>query len=517
MTSNIFGDYQILVYAGCGGCGQVYVAKNNNEIINKKAYILKGLKGNYLTLINIIHLQKEIDNIVKLNENPRCEYIPILYAYDKNNFPIPIQEKKTEENNNNIINNEVINQNNFIENIKKSRPYYVMDYFSRGNLSDYIDTANGFQERHARLIFKKILKGIKFCHERGLCHLDIKPKNVVLNKEFTPIIIDFGLSEKFTDENGKIIPLKKGKGTKMFACPEMWEKKPYNGIKADIFSLGVFLFNLVTKKFPFKHNSKINDNLYSLIHQNTKESIQAYWDNIEALNNFKPSDNFKKLYLQMVAYDPENRPENIEVILKSEWMLELNDLTTLEQEVRNKFEEIYEIIQATNKEIRLANHIEASGFNTKAVSNKNNKKGKTAKKISNDRININHYITINGDLDEEEFMTSLIKDIKDEFDITQISINNLDEYENLKFELCFYDSEERDDDKFVNEEEEKEEEEDENNDDTKSAMDIELFQYEKGKYLLEFLRTKGEIHDYNKHFMEITKIIEEKTLKFNFL
>ena len=120
-------------------------------------------------------------------------------------------------------------------------------------------------------------------------------------------------------------------------------------------------------------------------------------------------------------------------------------------------------------------------------------------------------------MDEEEFMTSLIKDIKDEFDITQISINNLDEYENLKFELCFYDSEERDDDKFVNEEEEKEEEEDENNDDTKSAMDIELFQYEKGKYLLEFLRTKGEIHDYNKHFMEITKIIEEKTLKFNFL
>ena len=48
------------------------------------------------------------------------------------------KKKKTEENNNNIINNDVINQNNFIENIKKSRPYYVIDYFSRGNLSDYI-------------------------------------------------------------------------------------------------------------------------------------------------------------------------------------------------------------------------------------------------------------------------------------------------------------------------------------------------------------------------------------------
>ena len=40
----------------------------------------------------------------------------------------------------------------------------------------------------------------------------------------------------------------------------------------------------------------------------------------------------------MVDYDPENRPENIEAILQSEWMMEFNDLTILEQEVRNKFQ-----------------------------------------------------------------------------------------------------------------------------------------------------------------------------------
>jgi hypothetical protein len=277
--------------------------------------------------------------------------------------------------------------------------------------------------------------------------------------------------------------------------------------------LGVFLFYLVTKQCPFKLNSKNTDSLYSLIQQNTKESIKAYWDRVESLINIDLSDNFKKLYLQMVAYEPDKRPENIEAILKSEWMLELKDLEILEKEVKNKFEEIYENIQATNKEIRLANHIENLGYKTRSITDKNIKKGKTAKKIPKDRININHYIIINGEMDEEEFIHSLIDNIKNEFDITQISINNLDEYEHLKFELCFYDSEERDEDKFVNEEEEKEEE-DEDNDDTKCAMEIELFQYEKGKYLLEFLRTKGEIHEYNKHFSEITKIIEEKTLKF---
>ena len=43
-------------------------------------------------------------------------------------------------------------------------------------------------------------------------------------------------------------------------------------------------------------------------------------------------------------------------------------------------------------------------------------------------------------------------------------------------------------------------------------MEIELFQYENGKYLLEFLRTKGEIPDYYKKFLDIKKIIEEKIL-----
>ena len=58
-------------YPGSGGCGQVYVAENVNEIINKKAYILKALRGNFLKVKNVIHLQIESDALVKLNENPR--------------------------------------------------------------------------------------------------------------------------------------------------------------------------------------------------------------------------------------------------------------------------------------------------------------------------------------------------------------------------------------------------------------------------------------------------------------
>ena len=105
-------------------------------------------------------------------------------------------------------------------------------------------------------------------------------------------------------------------------------------------------------------------------------------------------------------------------------------------------------------------------------------------------------------------MKSLIEDIKSEFDITQISIRDVEEYEYLKLELSFYDSEENSEDKFVSNEEEEE-----IDNDIKCSMEIELFQYDDGRYLLEFLRKKGGIHQYNKNFFEIRKIIEEKTLE----
>ena len=506
MASNIIGNYKLVITVGSGGFGEVYAAENINK--DGKAYIIKCLRNNFLTNEKILSLQNEIDNLIKLNENPKSEYIPYLYDYDKYNFIKTPLDKKVEENiNNNIINNEIMNLKMKLLKLKKARPYYVIDYFSGGNLDDYIVTENGFQEEHARLIFKKILEGIKFIHSRGLCHLDIKPENIVLTKEFKPIIIDYGIAEKYTDENGNIKPLKILKGTKMYICPEMYINKPYSGIKADIFSLGVFLFYLVTNQNPFKNNSMINDELYSKIHQNNEISIQEYWNKIQPLLNVELSDNFKKLYLQMVAFDPGERPQNIDEILNSDWMKEIGDMATLEEELKKKFEEIFEKLKSQNKEVKLQ-YVQSLGLTTRSVTVENEKSGKTPKKIPNDRININHYIIINGDLEVNKFMNSLIEDIKSEFDITQISIRDVEEYEYLKLELSFYDSEENSEDKFVSNEEEEE-----IDNDIKCKMEIELFQYDDGRYLLEFLRRKGGLHQYNKNFFEIRRIIEEKMLK----
>ena len=510
MEENRFGNYILIRQLGAGGCGQVFVAEKEKDN-EKKAYIVKSLRGNKRTPKNISSLQNEIDSLIRLNVIPRNKHIPFLYSSDKYNFHIEKEKKlddeKVEENNNIIINEEINDE----QNIKNSRPYYVIDFYTKSNLYYYIENSDhGFPEKYARVIFKKILEGIKFCHDRKLCHLDLKPANIALDKNFELIILDYGFATNCKDENNQIIPLKQFIGTDNYKCPEIWGKIPYNGIKADIFCLGIILFNLVTGTHSFMFNSKNTDPIYKLIYQDTDGTYKEYWNKVNDLIKVNLSENFKHLYMQMIAHDPNDRPANIDAILNSDWMNEFNNLNpgeqaNLEQEVKNKFEEIYQQIKNQNKEIKLANSIIKENYTTKSVSDEKGMSEKTPKKIPNDRINIDHYIILDGALSPKNFMNALIKDIKNEFGITKISICVFQEYEHLKFKLGFYKLEE-------NNEEENEEEEEDIDSDKKCVMEIELFQYENGKYLLEFLRTKGEIPDYYKKFLDIKKIIEEKIL-----
>ena len=105
-------------------------------------------------------------------------------------------------------------------------------------------------EKHAKFLFKKIVKAIQFCHNKNICHLDIKPENIVFDKKFNPVIVDFGLSDLIKNENKEIIYYA-NKGTRGYKCPEIYTKSGYKGVEADIFSLGVVLFSLITRSYGF--------------------------------------------------------------------------------------------------------------------------------------------------------------------------------------------------------------------------------------------------------------------------
>ena len=469
------GDYKINEQVGGDGFGNVFAVFNKCET-DKNAYILKTLVGEMITDINIKTLQNEIEILNELNQDINSQYIPKLYAADKFNYPKD-------------------------GNSKKARPYFVIDYFSRDNLYEYLTAkkfanlkiANKYEEKHAKVLFKKILLGVQYCHKKNIYHLDLKPANIVFDKDFEPTIIDFGLSEK--SKISKDFEY----GADNYKCPEKWEETEFLSEKADIFSLGAILFNLVTG-IPGFSTSKKDDYFYKHIYKKDTKDAKSYWDSFKHIIKFNLTKEFKELYIQMVSFDPSERP-TLDQIFESEWMKEINNLKKeeeekLEKEVKSIMNELYEEIKGENILIQIANNLELNGFNVRDDNDENDLfKNVNIKptKIPNDKIIFNNYIILNGYLNPIKFMNSIINQIKINFKDDELRFEVSEE--NLKFNLIFYN---------INDEEEKEEEEN-----IKSVMQIELFEYEDGRHLLEFFRTKGEFPDYYKHFLKIKEIIRE--------
>ena len=267
-----YGEYKTLIQVGKGTFGNVYFAVKEGENIG---YSLKVMEAELIKGKDLDDFNKEIDILDKLSGSMYTPNIYDFHKYDEKNVNLD-------------------DPNKLISLKKKDRPYYVTDFFSKCSLSYYLKKMkNGFCERHAKIIFKKIIEGIKFCHDNKVCHLDIKPDNIVINKYFDPIIIDFGFSEEFSES----IKIKEGKGTPHYASPEMWESKEYDGVKSDIFSLGVVLFNLVTGICGFDI-STVNDKYYKfIVEADSSGNYDNYWKSIKFITDkIKLSEDFKNLY-----------------------------------------------------------------------------------------------------------------------------------------------------------------------------------------------------------------------------
>ena len=160
-------------------------------------------------------------------------------------------------------------------------------------------------------------------------------------------ISNFAFATLFQVNNG-IIQLNDRIGTIPYMPPQMFNNQPYNGSKADIFSLGVILFNLVTGRFGFNKADNHDPN-YQFIRNNL---INQYWNNLaNEINNINNlSQEFKDLYIRMVSPNENNRP-TIDQILNNNWF---NDLVGLNDEQLNQLkEEVLNEFQARENQIHM--------------------------------------------------------------------------------------------------------------------------------------------------------------------
>ncbi|MDP2438775.1 MAG: protein kinase [archaeon] len=132
--------------------------------------------------------------------------------------------------------------------------YIVMEYVEGGDFFTYLMKHGPLPPRQARDIFLKLVQALSYCHSLKIIHRDIKHKNILIDANLSPKLIDFGLSN-YTKEGDECRST--FCGTPAYAAPEMILAQKYHGPEVDVWSLGIVLYTMFSKQFPFRTVSDI--------------------------------------------------------------------------------------------------------------------------------------------------------------------------------------------------------------------------------------------------------------------
>ena len=126
--------------------------------------------------------------------------------------------------------------------------YFVMDYAGAGTLEDRM--GRQFSPEEALEIIRPIVDGVGYAHSQGVVHRDLKPSNVLYNEQDRAMIADFGIA-KLMEESG-LTRTRESLGTPEYMAPEQSREAALVGPSADIYALGVIIYELLTGQAPYQ-------------------------------------------------------------------------------------------------------------------------------------------------------------------------------------------------------------------------------------------------------------------------
>ncbi|HUG90628.1 MAG TPA: serine/threonine-protein kinase [Planctomycetaceae bacterium] len=131
--------------------------------------------------------------------------------------------------------------------------FLTMAYVEGRPLSDLLQQGTPLPEQPAADLVRKLALALDEAHQHGVVHRDLKPANVMINRRHEPVITDFGLARR--DRPGEAQLTQSGTilGTPAYMSPEQVEGDPDRiGPPADVYSLGVMFYELLTGQRPFQ-------------------------------------------------------------------------------------------------------------------------------------------------------------------------------------------------------------------------------------------------------------------------
>ena len=165
-----------------------------------------------------------------------------------------------------------------------------MEYAKGGELTQYINNTKELPEIKIKSIFKQIYDAVKYIHNKNIIHRDLKTNNIVfLDEEKTKVaIIDFGISSTFC--GGDVL----NAGTLRYLPPEAFEENSRISIGYDMWALGVILYILNFKTFPFdgktssniKKNNDMSESAFTMNRKKISKSTKQDFNSLK-MNGIK--------------------------------------------------------------------------------------------------------------------------------------------------------------------------------------------------------------------------------------
>ncbi len=133
--------------------------------------------------------------------------------------------------------------------------YIVMEYIDGITLKEYIEHQGSLLWKDAVNFTIQILKGLQHAHDKGIVHRDVKPQNIMVLRDGTIKVTDFGIARFSRSEQRTITD--KAIGSVHYISPEQ-AKGEKTDEKADVYSVGVMLYEMLTGELPFQAESAVS-------------------------------------------------------------------------------------------------------------------------------------------------------------------------------------------------------------------------------------------------------------------